>query len=107
MLATIDNGKPIWDSRVLTCLGYKETWEKNPDGDLAENIYTRICADYEEYESSEQCNKCLKMFDAIFPEYAGCVHKTKKIDFLLWCMGSDIEYLATRIPNRIGLTMTS
>ncbi|WP_031553228.1 hypothetical protein [Oribacterium sp. FC2011] len=86
MLATIDPGRPIWDSRVLVRLGYKDDWKGDNSIDNANSIYKRICGWYAEYFETAEMKRNIEIFDSYLPEYKDRISAVKKIDYLLWGM---------------------
>lgn len=89
MLATIDAGRPIWDSRVLAALGLeapaqgkKERLEEIVEG------YKRIEDWYKAYLASSDAEENIKAFDRMLPEHES-ISPVKKIDYILWAAGAE------------------
>ena len=88
MLHTVNPDMPIWDSIVLTKLGFAkevQPYKMNGLSDEArlnkcEEVYNNLIKWYE----GKDAEKLEKQFDADYPEYKDKLGKTKKIDFMLW-----------------------
>ncbi len=87
MLATINPEMPIWDSKVLNCLGLENAWNSRHTVENAINIYNQILEWYKEYLKTEEAKHNIKVFDTWFPEYSKKISDVKKIDYILWCLG--------------------
>lgn len=88
MLATIDSSKPIWDSRVIKCLGVKVDSSLNKEArlELIKIRYKEIDEWYKKYLGTAEAKKNIAFFDKTFPEYSA-ISNIKKLDYLLWQLG--------------------
>lgn len=88
MLATIDSSKPIWDSRVIKCLGVKVSLNQCKEDRLKLVIarYKEIEEWYSEYLLTAEAKENITFFDTTFPEFSK-ISDTKKIDYFLWQAG--------------------
>lgn len=87
MLATINPEMPIWDSKVLNCLGLENAWDSQRTVKNAIDIYNQIVEWYKEYLKTEEAKHNIKVFDMWFPQYTKKISDVKKIDYILWCKG--------------------
>ena len=89
LLATIKPDMPIWDSIVLSRLGFKHSTSDDNEKRLSrsERIYDGIVDWYREFLPTTKAQNAVAAFDAAFPEYISFT-ATKKIDFLLWGSGT-------------------
>lgn len=88
MLHTVNPDMPIWDSIVLSKLGFaKEVQPYKMNSlseqarlDKCEEVYNRLIYWYK----GEDAEKYKEQFDMDYPEYKEKLGRTKKIDFMLW-----------------------
>lgn len=97
MIATLDPSMPIWDGQVETAL---RNANKNAlglrriQGDtdrrrtIAVKNYELLCAFYEKAFKEGLGGECVELFDGALPEYADKIPPVKKMDFVLWALGS-------------------
>ena len=78
---------PIWDSKVLKCLGLENAWDSQRTVKNAIDIYNQIVEWYKEYLKTEEAKHNIKVFDIWFPQYTKKISDVKKIDYILWCLG--------------------
>ncbi len=89
MLATLNSNMPIWDSKVLHCLGLISKGTQATDKlQNAVKIYDEIIRWYDEYMMTEDFLKNIAVFDKFLPDYKE-ISAVKKIDFMLWSLGDE------------------
>ena len=94
MLHTVNPDMPIWDSIVLSKLGFAKEVQPYKMKDLSdeerlnkcEKVYNKLI----DWYKGEDAEKYKEQFDMDYPEYKEKLGRTKKIDFMLWGMNSDI-----------------
>lgn len=88
LLATIKPEQPIWDQYVLKFFGENpQLKSKDKDDRIEEAIekYKILEEKFNEFKDSSDGKLCIDTFDKLAPHYTH-INKTKKIDFILWCM---------------------
>lgn len=84
MLATLNPERPIWNSKVLKCLGFRLAGkDKRETLENAISLYSGMKDWYAHYLNTENAKECIKVFDAALPNYRW-ISAVKKIDFFLW-----------------------
>ena len=84
MIATLDPGRPIWDSIVLERLGLKlKGTTVQAKLVNAIGVYESIVGWYADYLAAEDAARNIALFDELLPDYAWLT-PVKKVDFLLW-----------------------
>lgn len=84
MIATLDPGRPIWDSIVLERLGLRlKGTTAQAKLDNAIGVYESIAGWYANYLATEDAAQNIALFDELLPDYAWLT-PVKKVDFLLW-----------------------
>ena len=84
MIATLDPGRPIWDSIVLERLGLKlKGTTTKAKLENAVGVYESIVGWYADYLVTEDAARNIALFDELLPDYAWLT-SVKKVDFLLW-----------------------
>ncbi len=92
LLATVDDSRPIYDSKVKISLGLDDVTGNGVEAkiDNALQIYNRLFEFYNDSGNNDLeffKERCVEIFDRSFEEYKGYVSREKKIDFALWVMG--------------------
>ncbi|MBR4770905.1 MAG: hypothetical protein IK090_08285 [Clostridia bacterium] len=94
MLHTVNPDMPIWDSIVLSKLGFAKEVQPYKMNSLSEQARLDKCEEVYnkliDWYKGEDAEKYKKQFDMDYPEYKEKLGRTKKIDFMLWGMNSDI-----------------
>ena len=93
LLHTINPDTPIWDSVVCTCLELPKvplrgSFESRLAGAL--ECYRQLESIFQRLKSDKNVMKQLSLFDKTLPMYSH-FSTTKKIDFFLWQLKSDIS----------------
>lgn len=84
MIATLDPGRPIWDSIVLERLGLKlKGATAQAKLENATGVYESIMGWYADYLVTEDAARNIALFDELLPDYSWLT-PVKKVDFLLW-----------------------
>ena len=84
MVATLDPGRPIWDSIVLEKLGLRlKGTTAQAKLENAISVYESIVGWYADYLATEDAARNIALFDELLPDYAWLT-PVKKVDFLLW-----------------------
>lgn len=88
MIHTIDPQRPIYDNQVAAVLGLKRKQNFTLEARIQEDneILLEISRLYEELEQSHLIDEPLDTFTSKFREYPMPI--SKKIDFMLWALGS-------------------
>jgi hypothetical protein len=101
MVHTIDNKKPIYDSKVRVLFEFPEAYTISEfDKKVAEYLrqYSILEYKYEDILKNNMIDKALKVFDLRFNKIE--MSEEKKLDFMLWTTGkffnSEIEYFKNR-----------
>ena len=84
MIATLDPGRPIWDSIVLERLGLKlggTTAQERLEN--AVGVYESIMGWYADYLATDDAARNIALLDELLPDYSWLT-PVKKVDFLLW-----------------------
>ena len=97
MLATLNPQMPIWDSIVISKLGYKPKMEGDKEKRIVEavQIYDEMVDRYNAFLEKDISKEFLTAFDKAFPEFRE-MSDVKKIDFILWGGGEDNPLLQLR-----------
>jgi len=90
LLATIDPELPIMDSNVRSVLGFNYPTGKNKIEE-AGVIYRELEEWYKKFIPSKEGVKWLKLFDKEYPCSKTKITSIKKIDFILWQLGAEIN----------------
>lgn len=89
LVATLDNTKPIWDSKVLTNLGCKNTiksyWEPEKRLTESKDLYHELERTFMEVSGTSGGKDSIAAFDSAFPAYKD-ISDMKKLDFLVWAL---------------------
>lgn len=97
MIALIEPDKPIWDRRVVGLLNSNSSIKlpipsalstKEKRLQAAQESYEGLCAIYKSLLVSTCGKQLIAGFDEVLPNHTG-ISKTKKIDCLLWGMGTN------------------
>lgn len=88
MLHTVNPDMPIWDSIVLSKLGYAKEVQPYKMNSLSEQARLDKCEEVYnkliDWYKGEDAEKYKEQFDMDYPEYKDKIGRTKKIDFMLW-----------------------
>ena len=93
MLHTVNPDMPIWDSIVLSKLGYAKEVQPYKMKDLSDeerlnkerlNKCEKVYNELKRWYEAEEATALEKQFDIDYPEYKTKIERTKKIDFVLW-----------------------
>ena len=97
MLHTVNPKMPIWDSIVLSKLGFAKEVQPYRTKDLPDEERLNICKKvYNElinWYKEKDAEKYREQFDTEYPEFKEKIGRTKKIDFMLWGMNSNASQL--------------
>jgi hypothetical protein len=85
MIATLNDGMPIWDQYILENLGLKLNGHKQEKLKNAIAMYKDICDWYTSYLQTENAKECISKFDESLPKFSW-LSEVKKIDCFLWSM---------------------
>ena len=85
MIATLNDGMPIWDQYILENLGLKLNGHKQEKLMNAIAMYKDICDWYTSYLQTENAKECISKFDESLPKFSW-LSEVKKIDCFLWSM---------------------
>ncbi len=89
LVATLDNTKPIWDSKVLANLWCKNAIKTywSPEKRLAESkdLYHELDRAFTEVSGTSGGKDSVAAFDSAFPAYKD-ISDMKKLDFLVWAL---------------------
>lgn len=98
MLATLyPDEMPIFDSKVVAALTkknklavFKSSEFETPERrlEIAADNYQELCAFYVIFQGTDKWKECVKKFDKKFPAFAKDIKPLKKVDFILWRLGS-------------------
>ena len=88
MLHTVNPNMPIWDSIVLSKLGYAKEVQPYKMNSLSEQARLDKCEEVynnlKRWYETEEATALERQFDMDYPEYKDKIGRTKKIDFMLW-----------------------
>lgn len=91
MVAVFDPFQPIWDNIVANvCFGYEVPYRgKKPEEklEIALELYPEYVKDFLKYKEGTNAKMIVRKFNECFPNKD--ITDVKKIDFVLWKLGSD------------------
>jgi hypothetical protein len=84
LIATINPDLPVWDTHVLTNMGFKYSYSGNQETKLkkANEVYQKIILWYQYFIPTTLAKTMISLFDEIYPNIPITV--IKKIDLILW-----------------------